>query len=309
MRCLVLGGAGFIGRHVVSELAATGHEPIVGDVVPASAGVAACLVDLGRRPTIMRALAGVECVIHLAWATNPASANARPIDDVRQNVIGSLRLFECCVDRRVRRIVFCSTGGAIYGQAQRLPIPEDHPTEPLSSYGVTKLATEVYLRSYGRLHGIEFMILRPGNAYGEGQRVGRKQGVIAACLDAIARGRTLEVWGDGTVVRDYVHVADVARALVLAAAATRHGETLNIGTGQGHSVNDIIEMSQKVAGASLAVNDQPARAFDMHDNVLDPTRASQGLAWRPRIELREGLARQWRALGQSDSEGPLASTT
>jgi UDP-glucose 4-epimerase len=295
MRCLVLGGAGFIGEHLVRQLQADGVSVVVGDVdvTPASH---ARTVDLRRRASLRAGLQGIDCVVHLAWNSVPATTATQAADDARQNLLGSLRLFDCCLAAGVRRVVFCSSGGAIYGRAQTLPIPEDHPTVPLMSYGVTKLATEGYLRFYSRSHGLDHVILRPGNAYGEGQRSRRSQGLVAACLTAAASERPVEVWGDGTVVRDYVHVADIARALSMATRTAASGETYNIGTGTGHSVNAIIDLCRQVSGRPVSVEYRAGRAFDAHDNVLDWSRARARLGWSPTVALREGIERQWRAL-------------
>jgi UDP-glucose 4-epimerase len=295
MTCLVLGGAGFIGQHVVRQLQAEGVNAIVGDITSPSANPART-VDLRRRASLLAGLQGVDCVIHLAWSSVPATAANQAGDDVRHNLLGSLRLFDCCLAAGVRRVVFCSSGGAIYGRAQTLPISEDHPTVPLMSYGLTKQATEGYLRFYSRSRGLEHVILRPGNAYGEGQRLQRSQGLVAACLSAGESGRTLEVWGDGTVVRDYVHVADVARALTMAAQSDASGETYNIGTGTGHSVNAILDLCREISGRPIRVEYRAGRAIDAHDNVLDWSRARLRLGWSPTVALPEGIERQWRAL-------------
>lgn len=303
MTCLVVGGAGFIGRFVVSELLAMGMRTIVGDVVASDAPEFRTM-DVRRERSIRKALVGVDCVIDLAWSAVPASATAHPIDDVRQNVLGTLRLFSSCVAAGVRRVVFCSSGGAIYGPPRALPISEDHPTAPISSYGVTKLAAESYLRMYGHMHGLAYIILRPGNAYGEGQRTRQQQGLVAACLNAAARKGVLDVWGDGSVVRDYVHAADIARAIAMAATADAAGQVLNIGTGRGHSVNEIIAIVRTVTGLNVNVRYQPARPFDAHDNVLDSRKAEQCLGWRAEVPLARGIERQWRALIDHPSGQP-----
>ncbi|HUR21384.1 MAG TPA: NAD-dependent epimerase/dehydratase family protein [Vicinamibacterales bacterium] len=302
MTCLVIGGAGFIGRSVARELAAQGVPPIVADLVTTDAAPFRT-IDLRRQQTIREALSGVDCVVHLAWSAVPASATARPRQDVRQNVLGSLRLFSQCGEAGVRRVVFVSSGGAVYGAPRALPISEDHPTVPISSYGVTKLASEAYLRILASSHDFEYVILRPANAYGEGQPSRQQQGLVAACLKAALEGHVLEIWGDGSVVRDYVHVDDIGRATAMAVIGRTAGHTLNIGTGVGHSVNAIVALVRSITGREVHVRRLPARSFDPHDNVLDCREAERRLGWRASISLAEGIERQWRALLAESSGG------
>src|SRR5215831_4143533 len=167
-RCLVLGGNGFIGRHLVRHQIKEGAPPLVADLYP-NPDADFIRVDYTNPATLQNVLRGVDVVIHLAWTTTPQSGTDDPTSDVSENILGSLNLFRACVAQGVKRLVFCSSGGAVYGHAQSNPITEVHPLEPLSSYGITKLAVENYLRLFSRLHGIEYVILRPGNAYGEGQ--------------------------------------------------------------------------------------------------------------------------------------------
>jgi UDP-glucose 4-epimerase len=301
-RCLVLGGTGFIGRHVVQALRDRGQEPIVTGFRK-RAGDVDLLVDFCDAAQVGQAVAGVDTVIHLAWTSVPKSATDDPVFDVTSNVVGSLNLFKACAQHGVRRVLFCSTGGAIYGAAERLPIQETDPLEPRSSYGVTKLTVEKYLRMFSQHYGFEHVILRPGNAYGEGQNSSRGQGVIAACLDA-ARTRTdFVVWGDGTVRRDYVHVGDVARAFVLASTAPSSGpvpnKVINIGTGKGHSVDEIVRLVRRITGREIRTRRDVPRVIDSPVNVLDSSLAAAALGWQPQVRLEDGIVGQWRALLES----------
>ena len=195
-RCLVLGGSGFIGRPLVHNLVERGLETVVGDLVP-NAEAPFLRVDYKDGDSLREALNDVDVVIHLVWTSTPQSGTDNPGQDVTNNILGSLNIFRACVEQKVRRVVFCSSGGAIYGNPQQVPIVESHPLEPMSSYGITKLAVEKYLLLFSRLYGLEYMIVRPANAYGEGQVGGRGQGVIAACLAAVRADQGLTVWGTG----------------------------------------------------------------------------------------------------------------
>ncbi len=300
-RCLVLGGNGFIGRHVVRTLADRDIEPMVGDLVP-NPEAPFVWVDYTNEDSLQHALRGIDVVVHLAWSTVPQSATDNPAQDVVTNVLGSLNLFTVCVAQRVRRVVFCSTGGAIYGTPNQLPIPETHSLDPFSSYGITKLAVEKYLIMFSRLYGLEYLILRPGNAYGEGQTSHWGQGVISACLDAAQTGRPFIVWGDGTVVRDYVHVTDIARAIAMAVTTHSPNHILNIGTGQGLSINDLIALIKTITGRAVNVKYISGRLIDAPVNILDASVAREVLGWIPQVSIREGVIRQWRALQPADME-------
>jgi UDP-glucose 4-epimerase len=293
-RCLVLGGSGFIGRHLVRKLIERGIETTVGDLVP-NPDAPFVMVDYTDESSFQPALEGVDAVVHLAWTTTPQSGTDNPTNDVRTNILGSLNLFRACVALGVRRVIFCSSGGAIYGMPQQQPIVESHPLEPLSSYGITKLAVEKYLLLFAKLYGLEYMIMRPGNAFGEGQVAGRGQGVIAACMAAIRSDQRFTVWGDGSIVRDYVHVSDIAQAISLATTARVSNLILNVGSGQGLSLNDLLGLIGEVSRRQVKVDYTAQRAIDAPINILDSSLAHTILDWAPKVAIREGLLRQWLA--------------
>jgi len=301
-RYLVLGGNGFIGRHLVRHLIKQGVTPLVADLSPGAAAPF-IRVDYTKPATLHNVLRGVDVVMHLAWTTTPQSGTDDPTSDVSENILGSLNLFRACVAQGVKRLVFCSSGGAVYGHAQSNPITEVHPLEPLSSYGITKLAVENYLRLFSRLHGIEYVILRPGNAYGEGQLGGKDQGVIAACMKALLQNQRFTVWGDGTVTRDYVHVEDIARAILAAAKVRTANHVFNIGSGRGLSINQLIELIERITGRVVQVEYAAERQIDARVNVLDSSLAKGAFGWTPAISIDEGLRRQWQFLVGGQTAG------
>jgi UDP-glucose 4-epimerase len=299
MKITVLGGGGFIGSSIVDRLLRDGHEIRVFErprIEPyrtfrADERVEWINGDLMSRHDIGEALRGVEAVLHLVSTTLPKSSNDDPLYDAQSNILATLELLNSMVEERVRRIVFISSGGTVYGPPQYLPIDEKHPTEPLVSYGVTKLAIEKYLVMYRHLHGIEPVILRVANPYGERQRVETAQGAVAVFLDRALRDQPIEIWGDGTVSRDYLHVSDVAEAFALALVYSGPHTVFNVSSGRGTSLLELLRIIEQVKGKPLAVTFKPARPFDVPVSVLDPRLALAELGWKTKIDLDQGIAR------------------
>lgn len=299
MRCLVLGGTGFIGGRLTAALLEAGDEvsvlsrsPAGTAAVPGARYAAADYLDAGA---VRAALDGIEVAFHLVGTSLPANSNADPMADVRGNLLGTLGLLEACRDAGVRRVVFVSSGGTVYGEPRALPVPESHPTEPLCSYGITKLAIEKYLKLHERLHGLDYRVLRLANPYGPGQRTDRRQGVVTTFLRRAMQGEPLEIWGDGAVVRDFVFIADAVEALQRAAAHEGPERVFNIGSGSGLSLRDVVAAVEELLGRRLDVAYRPGRAWDVPANVLDIALARRALGWSPRTGFRQGLeqTRRW----------------
>lgn len=240
-----------------------------------------------------KAVAGVSVVFHLISTTIPATSNRNPLYDVETNMITSVRLLDLAREAGVSRVVFLSSGGTVYGRPERLPIPEDHPTEPLVSYGVVKLAVEKYVALYHRLHGMSYRILRLSNPYGPRQDTAGAQGAASVFLDRAHAGRPIEIWGDGSVVRDYIYVDDAVEGILAATASGGDTGLYNIGSGRGVSLTELVEAIAGVAGRKLEVRYEESRPFDVPANVLDIGRAERELGWVPRTSLAEGLRRTW----------------
>lgn len=292
MTTLVIGGCGFIGSHIVDRLAPRGPTRVLDHrrerfrpAVPQVAYVDGSWLDAA---TLGSALAGVDRVIHLGWSSIPQSSNLDPAADAERNVVGSLRLLDACVGAGVKRVVFASSGGTVYGPSDRLPLDESHPTAPISAYGIAKLAVEKYLDLYHRLHGLSTLSLRVSNPYGPRQDPERSQGAVAVFAQRLLRRQPIEIWGDGGTVRDYLAIDDAADAFVLASAADAHG-ALNIGSGTGVSLTELVRALERQAGVAATVSYRPARAVDVPAVVLDRQRAERSLGWRPRIGFADGL--------------------
>jgi len=298
MRILVTGGAGFIGSHTVDALVASG------------AGEVSVLDDLssGKRQQVnakatlyqtdLRDAAAVgsvveqvrpEIVFHLAAQMDVRRSVADPAFDAQVNLVGFLNLIESARRHGLKRVVFASTGGAIYGEQDEFPCTEDHPRRPVSPYGVAKLATEAYLFFYKVEYGIDYLALRFGNVYGPRQDPHGEAGVVAIFCGRILDGKPVTIYGDGTQTRDYVYVGDVVRAVVAAAKSRASGIALNIGTGIETSVNELYSTLAGIADFPTQAQHAAARPGEQKRSVISPARAERELGWRPEKKLADGL--------------------
>lgn len=299
MRCVLFGGGGFIGSAITDRLLLEGYQVRIlerAGVSPfrqfgASENVQWCEGDLFQATDLERLISDTDAVIHLVSTTLPKSSNDDPIFDVQTNVVGSLRLLEAMVKAGTKKIIFISSGGTVYGRPKTVPITEDHPTDPATSYGITKLTIEKYLHLYAEMHGLQPVILRVANPYGERQRIDTGQGVIGTFLHRAINDLPIEIWGDGTVVRDFIHVHDVAEAFCRAVEYQGPQCVFNIGAGVGVALNELIDRMEKALNKPIGRKYHPARPFDVPASVLDISRAKALLQWSPTVTLDAGLAR------------------
>lgn len=296
--CLVLGGAGFIGSHLAEALAREGHRVKVFDrphvdrlPLFSRQGFEIFTGDFLNPQALAPALRGTEVVYHLVSTTLPKTSNDNPLYDIESNVLGSLRLLALCREHGVRKVVFVSSGGTVYGLPRAVPLDEGHPTEPICSYGIHKLAVEKYLHLAHRLHGLDYCILRPANLYGPRQRLDIAQGAVAVFLDRALRDQPIQIWGDGSVVRDYVYVGDAVDAIVKAARFEGEPRIFNLGSGVGASLNQLVGEIRQLLGRPVRVEYTEARAVDVPVSVLDCTLARRHLGWSAGTSLAEGLKR------------------
>lgn len=316
MKCAIFGGGGFIGSAVADRLLQEGHEIRIFErprVTPyrtfsPDERVEWLGGDLLSTHDVTDAIDGVDVVFHLVSTTLPKSSNDDPIFDVETNVVGTLQMLNAMVARGVRRMIFISSGGTVYGNPLYLPVDERHPTDPLVSYGITKLTIEKYLAIFERIHGIKSVVLRVANPYGERQRIETAQGAVGVFLHNAINGIPLDVWGDGSVTRDYIHVSDVAEAFVRALQYTGNARVFNISSGVGVSLNELIGMLEDTLGRPVIRRYLPARPFDVRVSVLSKDLAGEELKWAPTISMPEGIARtaQWMInhLGLQNLDGP-----
>lgn len=292
--CLVLGAGGFIGTNLCQGLLHAGAA-VRGFGRPpafplALAGTRMVVGELADADALAAALRGVDVVFHLLGGGFPATVEADPVADLRHNAADSVRLLAQCREAGVRQVVHVSSGGTVYGVPRILPIPEDHPTDPVSAYGIHQLLLEKHLGLLAHRHGLHGVVLRVANPFGPFQRPGRGQGLVATLLAQRLAGRRVEIWGDGRVVRDFLHVGDMVDAALLAATYRGPERVLNVGSGIGRSVLEVLAAIDALLGtAGAGVVHRPARAVDVPVNVLDIARIRRVLGWAPRIDWQEGL--------------------
>lgn len=297
VKCLVIGGCGFAGSHIVDRCLEAGFSVRVLGPRPEAwrapiAGVDYVCADMSNDEQLSAALAGIDAVIHVASTSVPASSAIDPVADVTGNLVPLIRLLHAMRLRDVRRIVFLSSGGTVYGVPVLDPIPEDHPTRPITPYGITKLAMEHHLSMETRLGGVQSVVLRASNLYGPRHGHTGIQGVIGTYLWHVVRGEPIEIWGDGTVVRDFLHIRDLADLCMLCLASERSG-CFNAGCGRGHSMTEIVDTIRRVTGQSINPVFKPGRSFDVPRAVLDTSLAEKTFGWRACVPLEDGISETW----------------
>jgi UDP-glucose 4-epimerase len=299
----VIGGAGFIGRAVVTELLAHGRQVLVVGREPTAIPPLPMGVQyLGNSSndggnTLKQALAIADEVIDLAYATVPGTSYQDPVNDILVNLPEAVRLFELVVSSSIRKFVWISSGGTVYGRTTEPLISETHPTLPLSPYGITKLAIEKYAHMYFESKGLPIVCVRPSNAFGEGQRAYSGQGFIATAIASILDQRELTIFGEQGTIRDYLHVADIAGGIVAALLSGRPGEVYNVGSSQGLTNRQVLEALVPLAaetGYTVSIRGLPARPFDVPANVLDCAKLRTETGWHPKLSFTQALAQTWR---------------
>jgi len=290
-KALVLGGAGFIGNSLVRHLNQLGVDVTsvdrCWDIKPA--GVNCITGDVFDKDCLNSVMPNQDVVFHLVSTTVPASSNQSPLYDCETNVLGSLRILDAMVENNVDRIVFSSSGGTVYGVQHVNPIDENATNFPISAYGIGKVSMEKYLSLYSHLHGIKASALRLSNPFGPGQVPEKGQGVIATFINRAIKNEEIEVWGDGSVIRDFIYIDDVLDALVLATETNQPFTLLNIGMGIGKSIIEIIEIIEKEMGYEIAVNFKESRVCDVPEVVLDICAAKSVLGWQPKCTFEDGI--------------------
>lgn len=297
MKVLVTGGAGFIGSHVVDRLVQEGHEVVVVDNLSTgkrrnlNRAVRFCKMDIqswrlervfrNERPHI---------VMHLAAQMDVRKSVEDPVFDAQVNILGMLNVLQQAVRHGVRKVVFSSSGGAIYGEQEIAPASEFHVTRPLSPYGISKLCGEQYLSYYQRVSGLQVVNLRYANVYGPRQDPDGEAGVVAIFIQKLLNNEQAIIYGNGRQTRDFVYVEDVVEANLAVMSQEIQG-TYNVGTGQETSINDLLRLLITHTNSTCKEVHGPARKGEQARSVIDSMKLRHELSWEPRTELSEGLKR------------------
>lgn len=295
-RCLVLGAGGFLGVNLCRALLAEGAEvtgygrrPHDPTALPDTVAWHDAEFDDPVRLTV--AVTGQDMVFHLLGGSVPAQSNRQPAGDVLGSLLPSVRLIEACHVASVRRLVFASSGGTVYGPTPPHPVGESAATNPITAYGINKLAVEKYLGLFRHMGQLDPVVLRIANPYGPFQHSRRAQGVVGTALSGALSGAPIEIWGDGQVVRDYLHVDDVAAAMIAAAGYRGDRWVFNVGSGEGRSVRAVVENVCALTGTGPdRIVHRPGRAADVPYNVLDISLIAEEIGWTPRTGWHDGLA-------------------
>lgn len=295
--CLILGGKGFIGSHLVEMLLAQNFSVRVFDregsenLIPSNLLNQIEMIDgdFSDSEKLATALDGCDICFHLISTTLPKTSNDTPIYDLQSNVLNTINMLDISRKVGLKKIVFLSSGGTVYGVPKYLPIDEAHPTDPLCSYGIGKLAIEKYLELYRSLYGIDYAVLRVSNPYGERQRLTAAQGAVAVFLGRALLKQKITIWGDGTVARDYIYVRDLIASMLTVINYSGKQRIFNIGSGSPTTLTELVAAIESVINIKVDLEFLPARAFDVPINVLDITRAKHELGWTPKISLCDGI--------------------
>jgi UDP-glucose 4-epimerase len=315
-KALVTGGAGFIGSNVVRLLIEAGYDVVVLDSLVSGyrknlktfPAVTFIQADVRDQSALKRALDGTELIFHLAASVGNVRSIEQPVEDSDVNVIGTIRLLEAARSAGVKKIV-CSSSAAIFGELRRLPIDEEHPTEPDSPYGVSKLAEEKMCLAYSRLYGLEAVCLRYFNVYGVNQRYDAYGNVIPIFTYRLLRGEPLVIYGDGEQTRDFVNVEDVARANLLAAQAQSQSGVFNIASGVAITINKLVEILRDVSDVAITVRHDAPRKGDVRDSLADISAAAKAFGYYSKVGIHDGLTEYvcWAKSELSEEDNLVAS--
>lgn len=298
---LVIGGGGYIGRHLVHELVSVGRKvSVLGrrKAIPNyhfPNGVAYIAGDFSQSDLLGPLLDSHQEVVHLAYSTVPNTSFVNPLADLTENLPPTMQLFSE-IARRGNKLLLVSSGGTVYGEAINLPIREDHPTKPISPYGVTKLTLENYAHLYAVTHNMKYVCVRPANPYGVGQKPFLGQGFISTAIASAIQGKPIQVYGETGTIRDYIYVTDLAAGIVSALERGQLSETYNLGSGKGLTNLDVLKVISFLTGKyghKISIKHLAERAFDVKANVLDSAKLEEHTGWKSQVDFSIGLEKTY----------------
>jgi UDP-glucose 4-epimerase len=301
---LLLGGGGFFGSALAERLCkkgwrvhAVGHS-LVGMTRENIIGYQG---DIGDRSLVEPILSKCDVLVHLASGSTPGSSAGKPLVEAEINLVPTLKLLDIFKDCENQRMIFISSGGTLYGNPKTIPVDEKRMLQPLSYHGAGKIAIEAFLQAFANDSGKEVTILRPPNVYGPGQSLRQGFGFVRTVLEHARQGTEIEIWGDGSVVRDFLYIQDMINGIEAVIDAKPHTDVYNVGYGKGYSLNEVMKTVEQVCNRKLKVKYLPARKVDVKQVVLDCAKIKKRLGWKPETPLKEGIGLTWEWMLQQKS--------
>jgi UDP-glucose 4-epimerase len=296
-KCIIYGGGGFIGSHLCDKLLDEGYSVTIFDKLNFNkqnlthnlSRIKIIEGDFNNEIDIRNSLKNIDVVFHLVSSTLPANSNDNPVYDVETNLISSLHLFDECVINNIKKIIFISSGGTIYGIPEILPVKETHSLHPICSYGIIKKTIEDYLFMFNKIYGLEYNVFRLSNPYGERQNPFVSQGVIPVFLRKIIKNEKIEIWGDGEVTRDYIYIKDAVELIVKSIYINSSSKVFNLSSSIGYSLNQIISIMKNITRVNPEVIYKKGRNIDVPVNILDNSLAVETFNWRPVTDIKLGI--------------------
>ena len=301
--CILIGGAGFIGTNLAKGLLSEGYSVTVVDKLLSrfftQSGiidkVSFCRCDYLDLEELKPAIKNQEILLHFAYSSLPGSPINSMENDVKDNVLGSIRLFKFAAENGVKKIIFPSSGGTVYGDAGKSPIKESSPADPICFHGISKLMIEKYLFLFKRTFGVDYLLYRISNAYGPGQNPDSGQGLIPNVISRIYKDEQINIFGDGKAVRDYIYIDDIVKAFMSGIKYDLKNDVFNIGTGIGYSINEIIDNISRTLSVRPKIVYSDKRITDVRSNVLNTDKIRSITGWKSEISIEEGIKKtcQW----------------
>jgi len=305
-KCLVLGGCGFIGSHIADGLLESGYKVRIFDKVNVDTqnidhlidGIEFLEGDFTNEVDVAQAVKGVDYIFHFVGTTLPKTSTDNPVYDIESNVVSTLKLLDQASKDKIKKVIFASSGGTIYGVPQSTPILEDHSTNPTCSYGISKLMIEKYLELYHMTRGLDYVCFRISNPYGDRQNPQSIQGAVAVFLGSVKDGKPITIWGTGDITRDYIYIKDIVPILIKALQIKVRWRIFNLGSGKGTTLNELVEIIKEVTQRDIEVTYSEGRPIDVQVNVLDISRVRKEFGFTPKTSIRDGIRNTWEWLNR-----------
>lgn len=288
-KIIITGGNGFIGSFLGEKLCDSGNKVISLDTsfnpdkkIESFAG------NISDSKLLENIIDKGDVVVHLACSSIPAISEANQKKDIEENLLGTINLLEVLREKQVSKLVYLSSGGTVYGNTLKKPVRESDETHPKNSHGALKISIEKYIGVYGHLYGLQSVIIRPGNVYGRTFAANKQFGAVDVFLQKALNSEPISIWGDGSIVRDYIHVSDVVDFIIKAISNNSVSGIFNLGTGKGTSQRELVKIIEKILEKKVKVIYTPKRSFDVKHNVLDISKAEK-TGWKPKFSLEDGI--------------------